>query len=431
MKNLRKICAGLACLAVVLTLSLYGCGHSSGTVIHVSSWGTPEENQILSDLIADYNKAHPGITVQLDRIPFGEYVTKLLTQVAGGEAPDVIFVEVNNFVDLYLRGALEPLNPYIQKDHVDLSGYYPQVVDRFTVDGQTYVIPRDTAPIGCIFYNKKAFDEAGVPYPTDDWDWATFVADGKKLVKRAPSGQVTRWGFIDEWPLFDAWVYDAGGSFTDNVKHPTKWTFATDPATEKGIQFRADLMNKYKFMLPPASLTAMGGMGTSDMFVNGSVAMYLSGLWPTPRFRQQIKDFKWDVVMLPKNNEGFRAFSTGGSGYGILKISKHKQEAWDVIKFISGEEGEKRLAATGLAQPALMADVNSPMFLDGKDPQNKKMVIDAMKYVKYNPMCKNWTEVHDSIIGPELDKVWSGTETAAEAMEHLRPLLEKNPPQTN
>ncbi|HJT25696.1 MAG TPA: hypothetical protein VJ873_14060, partial [bacterium] len=94
-------------------------------------------------------------------------------------------------------------------------------------------------------------------------------------------------------------------------------------------------------------------------------------------------------------------------------------------------EGEKRLAATGLAQPALMAEVNSPVFLDGKDPQNKKMVIEAMKYVKYNPMCKNWTEVHDSIIGPELDKVWNGTETAAEAMEHLKPLLEKNPPQTN
>jgi len=431
MKNLRRVLAGVACLAVILGLGLYGCSKSGGTVIHISSWGTPEENQILSDLIADYNKAHQGITVQLDRIPFNEYVTKLLTQVAGGEAPDVIFVEVNNFAPLYLRGALESLNPYIQADHVDLSGYYPQVVDRFTVDGQTYVIPRDTAPIGLIFYNKKAFDEAGLAYPTDDWDWATFVADGKKLVKADATGKVVRWGFIDEWPNPDAWVCDAGGSYTDSVKHPTKWTYATDPDTLKGIQFRADLMNKYKFMMTPASLTAMGGMGTSDMFVNGQVAMYLSGLWPTPRFRQQIKDFKWDIVMMPKNPSGGRAFPTGGSGYGILKTSQHKKEAWDVVKFISGEEGEKRLAATGLAQPALMADVNSPTFLDGKDPQNKKVVIEAMKYVKYFPICKNWFEVHDSIIGPELDKVWSGTETATEAMEHLKPLLEKNPPETN
>jgi ABC-type glycerol-3-phosphate transport system substrate-binding protein len=340
----------------------------------------------------------------------------------------VIFVEVNNFVDLYLRGALEPLNPYIQADHFDLSSYYPQVLDRFTVDNQTYVIPRDTAPIGVIYYNKKAFDEAGVPYPNDDWTWDDFVADGKKVMKTDASGKVTRWGFVDDWPLFDSWVYDAGGSFADNIKHPTKWTFATDPNTLKGIQFRADMMNKYKMMLPPAGLTAMGGMGTGDMFTNGTVAMFLSGLWKTPTFRQA-KDLKWDVAMFPKNPNGYRAFSTGGSGYGILKTSAHKKESWDLVKYISGEEGAKKLAATGLAQPAIMSVSNSPLFLDGQDPKNKKMILEAMKYVKYNPMCKNWFEVHDSIIGPELEKVWNGTETAEQAMENLKPLLEKNPPQ--
>jgi multiple sugar transport system substrate-binding protein len=165
------------------------------------------------------------------------------------------------------------------------------------------------------------------------------------------------------------------------------------------------------------------------MFMNSSVAMFLSGIWKTPRFRE-IKDFKWDVAMLPKNPNGFRAFSTGGSGYGILKNSKHKKEAWELIKFISGEEGAKRLAATGLAQPAIVSVANSPTFLDGKDPQNKKMVLEAMKYVKYNPMCKNWFEVHDSLIVPTLDKVWNGGETPVEAMKRLKPLLEKNPPQT-
>lgn len=429
MKKFRLALAVLVCLVLVSVLNLSGCSKSSGTKIRISSWGTPEENQILVDLLKQFETIHPEIQVELDRIPFNEYVTKLLTQMAGGLAPDVIFVEVNNFVDLYLRGALEPLNPYIQADHVDLSAYYPQVVDRFTVDNQTYVIPRDTAPIGVVFYNKSAFDETGTPYPSDDWTWDDFVAAGKKVMKRDATGKVTRWGFVDEWPIWDAWVYDAGGSFADNVKHPTKWTFAIDPDTQKGIQFRADLMNKYKMMLPPSGLAAMGGMGTGDMFVNGTVAMYLSGLWPTPKFRA-ITNFKWDIAMFPKGPRGYRAFSTGGSGYGILKTSKMKKEAWELVKFISGEAGAKMLAATGLAQPAIMSAANSPLFLDGKDPQNKKMLFEAMKYVKYNPMCKNWTEVHDSIIGPELDKVWSGTETAAEAMEKLRPQLEKNPPET-
>ncbi len=429
MKKLRLVLAGFACLALVSILTLTGCSKSSGTKIKISSWGSPEENQILVDLLNDFQKTHPDIQVELQRIPYGEYTTKLLTEVAGGLAPDVVFTEVGNFADFYLRGALEPLNPYIQSDHIDLSAYYPQVVDRFTVDGQTYVIPRDTAPICAVFYNKNAFDEAGVPYPSDDWTYDQFVATAKKVMKTDASGRVTRWGFIDDWVMPEAWVYDFDGSYVDNIKHPTKWTFATDPNTLKGIQFRADLIGKYKIMMPPSGLAAMGGMGTGDMFSNGTVAMFVSGIWKTPTFRL-IKNFKWDVVMLPKGPGGHRGFSTGGSGYGILKSSTHKKEAWELVKYISGEEGEKKLAQTGLAQPALMSEANTT-FLDNQDPKNKKMLLEAVKYVKYPPMCKNWSEVSLSIIGPELDKVWNGTETPEEAMEKLKPLLEKNTPQTN
>ncbi|HET9870737.1 MAG TPA: sugar ABC transporter substrate-binding protein [bacterium] len=433
MRNFRTLWLALGCFIVIASCGLTGCGtKDQGTVIKISSWGDLQENVILVNLISEFEKLHPDIHVKLERIPFSQYVPKLLTEVVGGIAPDVIFVEVNNFTDLYLRGALEPLTPFIQRDNFPLNDYYPAVVDRFTSNGNTYVIPRDTAPIAVIYYNKQAFDEAHVPYPTDDWDWNEFVSDAKKVMKYDPKDpqRVTRWGFIDEWPIWDAWVYDAGGSFADDVKKPTQWTFATDPASLVGIQFRSDLMNKYKIMPQPAGLAAMGGVGTADMFENGSAAMYFSGLWKVPQFRQ-ITDFKWDVVMFPKNPSGFRGFPTGGSGYGILKSSKHKEAAWELIKYISGPEGARALASTGLAQPAIMDVANSPLFLDGKVPLNKRMVLDAMKYVKYNPMCKNWFEVHDSIIGPELDRVWNGTESPKEAMDKLRPELAQNPPQTD
>jgi len=427
MKNFRLALVAFVCLTFVAAFSLSGCSKGSSK-LKISSWGSPEENQILVDLLNDFQKKHPEIPVELQRLPYNEYTTKLLTEVAGGLAPDVVFTEVGNFADLFLRGALEPLNPYVQNDHIDLSGYYPSVTDRFTVDGQIYVIPRDTAPICVIYYNKKAFDDAGVAYPTDDWTIDDFVAIAKKVMKKDATGKVTRWGFIDDWVMPEPWVYDFGGSYVDNVKHPTKWTFAIDPDTQKAIQFRADMIGKYKIMMPPSGLAAMGGMGTGDMFSNGSEAMFISGIWKTPTFRM-IKDFKWDVVMMPKGPRGFRGFSTGGSGYGILKSSKMKKEAWELVKYISGEEGAKKLAQTGLAQPALMKEANTT-FLDNSDPRNKKMLLEAVKYVKYPPMCKNWDEVTHSIIGPELDKVWNGTETAEEAMEKLKPMLEKNEPQT-
>ncbi len=54
-------------------------------------------------------------------------------------------------------------------------------------------------------------------------------------------------------------------------------------------------------------------MGTGDLFINGNVAMFLSGIWKTPTFRQA-KNFKWDVVMLPKGPGGNRAFRHGWIG---------------------------------------------------------------------------------------------------------------------
>jgi ABC-type glycerol-3-phosphate transport system substrate-binding protein len=420
----------IACLVLVLgAFGLTACGKKNGGTVKISSWGDLQENQILVDLIADFEKAHPEIKVDLQRIPFNEYTTKLLTQIAAGSAPDVIFVETNNFVDLYLRDAFESLNPYIQSDNFNLGEYYPQVLDRFSVNNNTYAIPRDTAPICVIYYNKKAFDEAKVPYPNDDWDWNQFLATAQKLVKKDAAGKVTRWAFIDDLTMFEPWLYSAGGKWADDVKKPTKWVLAEDPGFVKGMQFRADLIYKWKVMPSPSGLSAMGGVGTSDYFINGSVAMFLSGIWKTPRFRD-ITEFKWDVAMFPKGPTGVRAFGTGGSGYGILKTSKNKKAAWELVKFISGPVGAKKLAATGLAQPAIMSAASGVEFLDGKDPQNKKMLLEAVKYVKYMPMAKNTSEVQYGLMGPVFDKIWSGTLTAQQAAEQLKPLLSAKPPVT-
>jgi len=424
----------LALAVMVLIAGAFGltaCGKKeTGMTIKISSWGDLAENQILVDLIAQFEKENPTIKVELARTPVNEYITKLVTQIAAGSAPDVIFTETNNFVDLYLRDAFEPLNSYIEQDKFNLADYYPQVLDRFSVDGKVYAIPRDTAPICVIYYNKKAFDEAKIPYPTDDWSWADFVAAGQKIIKKDAAGKVTRWGFVEDWTMIEPWIYSAGGKMADDVKKPTKWVLAEDPGFVQGIQERADLMYKYKIMPPPSTMSAMGGMGTSDMFVNSTSAMFLSGIWKTPTFRTQIKDFKWDVVMFPKGPTGIRAFGTGGSGYGILKTSTHKAEAWKLVKFIAGEIGAKRLAQTGLAQPAMQNVSAGPDFLDGKDPLNKKMLLEAVKYVKYMPMAKNSQEIQNGVVVPVLDKVWSGTINAQQAADLLKPQLAKQPPLT-
>lgn len=418
--KLAKRMGGLKLAATLLLLGTLSVGCSqmgNSNAVKISSWGDVKENAILTDLINDFQKAHPDIKVELQRVPWGDYNTKLLTQFAGGIAPDVIFVSTDNIADLYYRGVLEPLNSYLQADpEINLKDFYPTLINRFTIDGNLYTVPRDISPVCVLYYNKKAFDEAGVAYPTDNWDWTDFLKAAKALTKTAADGHVTQWGFTEDWPMIEPWVYSAGGRYVDNPQKPTKWTLDT-PEFAKGLQMRADLMLKYKVMPTPANMTAMGGVGSSDMFTNGSVAMFLSGIWKVPQFRD-IKNFDWDVALFPKGPGG-RAYQSGGSGYGILTTSKHKSEAWKLVAYLAGPEGEKKMATTGLVQPAIVSIANSPVFLDGQKPLNKKSILSAEPYGVFMPVMENWLEVYQGSVIPTCDQIWSGKITAAEAVSQM------------
>jgi ABC-type glycerol-3-phosphate transport system substrate-binding protein len=279
--------------------------------------------------------------------------------------------------------------------------------------------------MGVVYYNKKAFDEAKLPYPTDDWTWDDLLADAKALVTKDEEGHTTRWGYSEDWPMLELWVYSAGGRWANDSKNPTAYTFNT-PTFINAVQYRTDLITKHKVMPGPSNMTAMGGMGMSDLFMNGTAAMFVSGIWKTPSFRE-IKNFDWDVAMFPKGPTGLRGFPGGGSGYGMLTSSKNKKAAWEFIRYIAGPEGQAKLAGTGLTQPALKSVADSPAFLDGQKPLNKKMLLSAVQYSVYPPLAKNWMEIYQGIATPAFEATWSGKLTAAEAIAQIASNLKDKP----
>src|SRR5579859_3650645 len=108
---------------LALGLLMTGCGNKGGNgsvTLKLSSWGDAQENAILADLVSAFEKTHPTIQVELQRTPHNEYLTKLMTRITSGDAPDVIFTEVGEFTELYLKNVLEPLNDYVQKSGMDL-----------------------------------------------------------------------------------------------------------------------------------------------------------------------------------------------------------------------------------------------------------------------------------------------------------------------
>jgi multiple sugar transport system substrate-binding protein len=106
--------------------------------IRVGSWESGAALDLWNGLIANFNKLYPQITISFEPVP-DNYGTKLLTQIAANDAPDVFQVgdgDVRMFVE---RGGAADLTDYIKgKDNlpgVDTAAFYPALFQTGQVDG--------------------------------------------------------------------------------------------------------------------------------------------------------------------------------------------------------------------------------------------------------------------------------------------------------
>jgi multiple sugar transport system permease protein len=389
------------------------------------------EIQALQDTIREFERDHPGIKVRGERVPVNDYTQKLLTEQAAGLTPDVIFS--GNFAEFADRGMLLDLMPFVRRDPaVRLSDYYPQLVRLFTRRGRLYALPRDVAPMGLVYYNKDLFDKAGIPYPDGSWSWdyvphperghKDFLTVAMKLTRRDPRNpQRNVYGYSGSWNVVTLrnLVYSSGADFVDNPLRPMRLLY-DDPRVLKALALTQDLLYKYNTTPSTTELQA-SAVSAHDLFAQGRVAMYVSGIWEVPRYRDEIGNrFDWDIAGFPKGPTGLRGVPTGWAGYSITSASRHPEEAWSFLKYIAGKPGLSRLARTGLAQPAMPALADSPLWLDGQRPKNRRLTVEQVQYIHVDPISPFWSEI-DAIINPRLELVWNGRMKPEEAVRAFLP----------
>ena len=396
----------LTVLALLLGLALSGC-HSAPDAhsIRFRFWGDVEEVKIIEGLIHDFEAAHPGLHVKAERKPdAGTYADNLMTEFASHTAPDVIFTDTDRFDVLAQGGKFADLGPFLAAESGLKAGdFYAAMTQRFSLDGKLLVLPRDIAPIACVYYNKGLFDAAKLPYPKDDWTWDDLRRDALALTTRDAQGRAQKLGFADDWNLSDAWILSGGGQHVDDYAKPTRLSFAEGGALD-GLLFRWRLLQVDRVMPSSSDNQSLSG-GAMALFLNGSLAMFHSGIWKTPSFRK-ISAFQWDVAPFPHQAGVQPRYWSGGSGYAMRQDVQDPQACWKLIKFMAGPEGQRRLAATGLGQPALKALAAGPDFLDGQAPANKKMLLACALRAQPSPAWVRWNEFGRTFYGPKTDAMW-------------------------
>ncbi|UOQ46654.1 extracellular solute-binding protein [Gracilibacillus caseinilyticus] len=139
--------------------------------LRVAWWGGQERHDRTLQVIEMYEEQNPNVTIEAEYSGFDGYFDKLNTQLAAGNAPDVIQFG-GNLNDFVYRDVILPLDDYVG-NQLNTSLHDQSMLDSATFDGKLYGVTLGTTAWG-ILVNKTLFEEAGVALPSKEWTWDEF-----------------------------------------------------------------------------------------------------------------------------------------------------------------------------------------------------------------------------------------------------------------
>jgi multiple sugar transport system substrate-binding protein len=378
--KLRSIAA--AGLATALFASLTACGGGGGDTSSGSSQGPvtikfqslaflPETQTATKKIVDDFNTANPNIKVDLVQGSWDNVHDQLVTQFAGGTAPDVIHDESADMTGFATGGYLADLSGSL--DPAVKSAISPGVLDAVTVDGKVIAAPTVLQSY-LVFANKKMLDDAGVTIPTGKtMTWDQF-AQISKQVKDKTGKPGVGWGLKSPTASFMNLALGFGGKYFDGTGKDAKIAVG-DPELQ--------VPNRI------AAMAADGGLDKSTLTQSGSdvlpgwyagkFAMTVQGSYAAGSFGADApKGFDW--VALPalagsvdaaqaanpqtlsvsadsKNVEQATAFvnyymkaeNLAAIAEGETLYPATKDSAADVLKTTGGKDGWNEIVASGEA----------------------------------------------------------------------------------
>lgn len=332
-------------------------------------------------LVDAFEAANPNIKINMVDLGSTDYSTVLGTQLSGsGSDFDVVTIkDVPGYMTLVNKGVLEPLDDLISQDGIDLSKYNG-ITDQVKVNDQLYELPF-RSDIWVLYYNKDVFDKAGVDYPTNDMTWDEYDQLARSITDTTPGSEVYG-AHYHTWRSTIQLMGILDGKHTA-VDGDYEWT---KPYYDMVLAEQKDgVCQDY------ATLKTQG-LHYSDAFAQGNVGMMNMGSWFISTLIQKIQSGEytectnWGMVKYP-HADGVEPGSTLATitALSIPTSAPHKDEAWEFVKFVTGEEGAQIMADTGNI-PAMTNDaiVDSISSMDGfpQDENSKEALVTTHTYLE-------------------------------------------------
>jgi multiple sugar transport system substrate-binding protein len=191
----------------------------------------PAVNAVFDKAYAEFKKGYPNITIQEEKVPYGDLQKKVQVYVASGSAPDIMMGR-NDFATAYAAGQFAvPLQKYLTAEYV------ADIVDSLrisgSVGGDLLCLPWETNPV-FMYFNKDIFAKAGIETPpevtdiTQGWTWDQLNDALDRLTKALRAkGDNNTWGLASS-------TYGNGGPGSNYAQLESVWVRSMgDPKAEK------------------------------------------------------------------------------------------------------------------------------------------------------------------------------------------------------
>jgi len=395
---------------------------SAAGEIRLSVWGDVSDAAIYEEVLDTWHRRQNKYRARAEQYT-GNYYDKVLANFAGSIPADVIYFQGWHFQPYAESNVLQPLDEFIERD--GLQARWPKLPtfrDYTQWRGRTYMAPVDGGSI-VMLYNKDIFDERGVPYPSPDWTWDDFVEMVPKLTFK--KGATKYYGFAQA----GGWLggYGRAVGFMRRNGH-VEWDRIVEP-TEQRWQHE-DVVSALQFTLvdclrnrwaPGPSAVAGGGIS----FATGKVALTPEGPWYLPNLHGPLATTKaginYDVVGLPlgERNPVRNSWSLV-HGHVMSAQSKNKEAAWDLIKFITSDEGQEIVARGGrmCATPANIKNIWAPIAGKAFNFSHTDAFADSQAGGVV-PMIMGQGSPISADGGEPLDSVWTALELADRTAEQI------------
>jgi len=365
------------------------------TTLRFMWWGGETRHKATVAAMELYMKNNPGVKVECEYSGWDGYFDKLLTQLAGNNAPDIVQMSYTNVGEYVVRGQLQPLDEYMTSGVLNTDKLNKTLLSTYNIDGSYYAVPAGINTL-LLYYNKTMLDELGIEYPATGMTMDQYMDKARAITDAARAkGKDDVWGMAMYGGQFDIefqrTLIDNGGQMWSDDLSKANFNTAEGLATLKYLNLPLE-----EGFAPPPEVTASNPQGVDD-FASGRVGMIITNATSAAGYASTAQ-FEMGMALAPFGNNKKVIWYQASQVFTVTKQSKNPAESAKVINFMVNDAEAGKLLAFERGIPA-NEDIRAASA-EGKTDIEKlqlQLVSDAGQYTGDGvpmPFPAGYLEVH-------------------------------------